>query len=866
MSPREQDTLPSLFNNREEFQQWEQQRKIINIPEASVKTGVPCYLGIDSGSTTTKIVVMDDEGKLCYKFYRNNQGRPLETVVDGLKEFAHQLNADGIRADIKGSAVTGYGEELIRSALGLDYGIVETVAHFMAAKHIEPGLTYILDIGGQDIKAISVRNNTITNIEINEACSSGCGSFIEGFARTLGYSPSEFSDLAVSSQAPYDLGSRCTVFMNSKVKQALRDGATVADLAAGLSYSVIKNCLTKVLKIKNYSEIGDHIVVQGGAFKNKSVFRSLELLSEKRIVCSNIPELMGAFGAALYARRTISKSTSVNHEFVGLDHLDDLNTYETKMSFCHGCTNNCQVTTYQFGNGNKCYSGNKCEKIFSNHPSTKSKEENIVDHKRHLLFAGNSKPMRKSAKRIGIPRILNMYENFPFWNTLFTRCGFEVVLSDDSNDSIYKQGYGTVMSDNICFPAKLSHGHIFNLAEKKVDRIFFPFVVYEKKEFEKSSNSFNCPIVTGYSEVLKSTSALLDARNIPFDAPSINFNDAELLEKACIKYLRTLGIKKTLAHLALGKALEVRRSVRSAVMKKNKSILKDAIQNNTPIVLLASHPYHIDRLIHQQVSQMLTDLGVAVINEEIAIGTNNEGFDKFFSVAQWEYPNRVLQAAWWVTRQENNIGFLQLNSFGCGPDSFIIDEIGELTRQSDVPYALIRIDEITSPGSTRLRLRSLVESMRLKNENRMIPAEPANAHEKTAIFGIPDAGKTILVPWFSDFYSPYIPVLATQAGYKVENLPPSDQQSIDLGLDYANNEICYPATLVVGDIIRALKSGKYSLDDIAIGISQTGGQCRATNYIALIKRAMINSGYSDIPVISVATSDGTEQHSAGIYT
>jgi predicted CoA-substrate-specific enzyme activase len=850
------DTLTPLFNTTSEIKDWENNRKIIPIPEAEVSADMPCFAGIDSGSTTTKICIMDQEGRLVYQFYRNNNGHALETAVEGLRLFSEDLKKKGIRIDIRGTAVTGYGEELIRSALGLDYGIVETVAHFLAARHIEPGLTFILDIGGQDIKAISVRNNTITNIEINEACSSGCGSFIEGFARTLGYTPSEFSEIALAAEAPYDLGSRCTVFMNSKVKQALRDGATVADLAAGLSYSVIKNCLTKVLKIKNYSEIGDHIVVQGGAFRNKAVYRSLELLSERSIVCSDKPELMGAFGAALYARRKFMKGDLTEHGFIGMDALEQVKEYQTKMSSCHGCTNKCRITTYQFANGKKCFSGNKCEKIFSNHPAAIRKEANIIDYKRNILFEHHRTSPSVKRTRIGIPRILNMYENFPFWNTMFTHCGFEVVLSDESSDALYKKGNGAVMSDNICFPAKLSHGHIHDLIEKNVDHIFFPFVVFEKKDFSKSSNSFNCPIVTGYSEVLKSTSDLLLSRHIPFHSPSINFNDPVLLEKACIRFLRTLGIKKSMAQEAVSKALIKRTTVKEAILAKNRDILDKAIKENTPLVMLAAHPYHIDQLIHQQVSQMLSDLGVAVINEELAVDTDQEGFEKFFSIAQWEYPNRVLQAAWWVSRHSNNIGFLQLNSFGCGPDSFIIDEIADLAKQSDLPYGLIRIDEISSPGSTRLRLRSLVESMRLRTENRVLPEEPASAREKNAIFEVHDANKTILVPWFSDFYSPYIPVLARIAGYELENLPPSDQRSIDFGLDYANNEICYPATLVVGDIIRGLKSGKHKLENVAVGITQTGGQCRATNYIALIKRAMVNSGFADIPVISVATTDG----------
>ncbi len=859
----EGNTLQVLFNSGEDFQQWEKTRHLIRVAEKEAAPLEHAFLGIDSGSTTTKICVINKQGELLYSFYRNNQGNPLETVVAGLNILRESLLAKQTNIIIDQAGVTGYGEELLRSALGLDHGIVETVAHFMAAKHIEPEVSFILDIGGQDIKAITIKNDTITNIEINEACSSGCGSFIEGFAATLGYTPADFSTLAASAKAPYDLGSRCTVFMNSKVKQALRDGASVADLSAGLAYSVVKNCLNKVLKIKSYSEIGDHIVVQGGTFRNKAVFRSLEILSGKKVVSSDKPELMGALGAALFAQRQYEENGHSASRFVGLSYLEGAQQYSTKLSVCRGCTNNCKITVYSFSNGHRCFSGNKCEKHFSNNPLPVQRQQNIIEFKKTLLFSRSTRPDKKPMLRLGIPRILNIYENFPFWNTLFTRCGIEVVLSDESSGEICQSGNGAVMSENICFPAKLSHGHIVNLTQKKVDAIFYPFAVYEKKAFTTSGNSYNCPIVTGYSEVLKSTTPALSQSGIPFYAPSINFGNPALLLTACRQFLRSLGVRKTLIAAAFSAAQAEQERVRDEMLRKNLEILKEARENNTPLVLLAGHPYHMDQLIHQQVSQMLSDLGVGVINEEIARGDDSEGFASFFTVSQWEYPNRVLQAAWWVSRQQQNIGLIQLNSFGCGPDSFIIDEISDLTRRMDVPYALLRIDEISSPGSTRLRLRSLVASLKLRSAQFETTVKETRGANSIAVFQPEDRWKTILVPWFSDFYSPYVPILGDILGYKVQNLPPSDQQSIDYGLEYANNEICYPATLVVGDILRALKSGHYPLDKVAVGISQTGGQCRATNYIALIKRAMVSSGFGEIPVISVATSEGLNNEQPG---
>jgi len=849
----ENNTLHPLFTNIDEFASWETNRHIITIPQKKFEKDENCFLGIDSGSTTTKIVILDSDGSLLYHYYKNNNGKPLETIIDGLNEFAVRLDQNNTIIHIAKSAVTGYGEELIKSALGMDYGVVETVAHFLAAKKIEPEVSFILDIGGQDIKAIFVQNNTIANIEINEACSSGCGSFIEGFANTLGYNPSDFSTLATQSKAPYDLGTRCTVFMNSKVKQALRDGATVSDLSAGLAYSVVKNCLNKVLRIKSNSEIGDNIVVQGGTFKNKAVFRSLEILSGKKIVVSDKPELMGAYGAALYALNK-SNSEGLSSSFIGFQNLEKTVDYTIKLSTCKGCTNNCQITTYKFLNGGICFSGNKCEKIFTNNTVPLSRGLNIFDYKRQILFNRESEILSTNKIQIGIPRVLNMYENFPFWHSLFSNCGFQVVLSDESSHQLYKKGIGALMSDNICFPAKLSHGHIVNLIEKKVNRIFLPFVVYEKNEYEKSSNSYNCPIVTGYSEVLKNTTFLAGSVDIPFDSPAISFDNINLLRKACWNYCKKLEVGSAIFNKAFKAAIIAQDEFKAQIKLKNTEILTDAIKNNKLVVLVASHPYHIDHLIHQQVSQILSDLGVSVINEDIAFGYKNEGFDSFHTVSQWEYPNRILHAAWWASQQNTTMGFIQLNSFGCGLDSFIMDEISDLTKRSGLSFALVRIDEISSPGSTKLRLRSLVESLKLKTQKGSAEKNEANSNSHLADFNTSDKNRTILVPWFSDFYSPLIPALGKLAGYKIVNLPPSNKQSVDLGLEYANNEICYPATLVVGDIIRALKSNEYNTDEIAIGITQTGGQCRATNYLALIKRAMINEGYENVPIVSVAPS------------
>ncbi|MBN2787624.1 MAG: 2-hydroxyacyl-CoA dehydratase [Paludibacteraceae bacterium] len=843
--------LEPLFSTNNTLTNWNQKRHIIQIPEKECAPIQEAYIGIDSGSTTTKIVVTDTEASILYSYYANNEGNPLKTAVKGLMLFQQQLQEKGCKLKVLGTAVTGYGEDLLHSALNMDNGIVETIAHYMAAKKIDPHVSFVLDIGGQDIKAIFAQNETITDIEINEACSSGCGSFIEGFAKNLGYSPQQFSELACQSATPCDLGSRCTVFMNSKVRQSIKDGASIEDLSAGLAYSVVKNCLFKVLNLEHLKDIGDNIVVQGGTFKNNAVFRALEMLSGKTVSSSNKPELMGAYGAALYA---ITKKTAAASSFIGLENLDSIANYETTFTFCKACTNNCQVSVFHFPNGKKCYSGNKCEKVFTNNPEKQERGENIYEFKRNTIF-NCAPPIKDGGLRIGIPRILTIYENFPFWENLFRHSGFEVVLSNESTTKLYEKGSGTIMSDNICFPAKLSHGHIIDLAEQGVDRIFYPFILFEKEEFNQAHNCYNCPIVTAYSEVLQNIKT-----GIPLDSPAFSFKDEKLLKKACVNYLTSLSVKKRVAEKAFEIAQQAQLNHKEAIKNKNLEILAHAKQQQIPIILLVGHPYHTDPLIHQKMSDILSDLGVCVINEEVSAEKECESFrTEYFTISQWAYPNRILHAANWAVNQDIPIHFVQMNSFGCGPDAIIVDEVKDILKRNNKSYTLIRIDEIASTGSIKLRLRSLVESIKLKD----FTEQEKKPFVTTRPFETNDKKKTILAPWFGDFYSPYVPVIFEQLGYHLVNLPKSSKHSLDTALKVMNNEICYPALLVVGDIISAIQSGNYDLENTVVAITQTGGQCRATNYIAMIKRSLVNAGYENIPVIAITTGGGTINNQPG---
>jgi len=852
--------LPSLFKSKEEFDNWQKNKVKTVVDKKDIKnyTGKNLFLGVDSGSTTTKIVIIGEDNELFYKFYGNNRGNPIDVVQEGLAEFKKELGE--LDFQITHSAVTGYGEDLTKAAFGIDIGIVETIAHFTAAQYFNKNVSFIMDIGGQDMKAIFVENGVVNRLELNESCSSGCGSFIETFGKTLGFEVKDFAQIACEAPHPYDLGTRCTVFMNSKVKQALKENASVSDISAGLSVSVIKNALYKVLKLSDIEEMGNNIVVQGGSFKNPSVHKALEDHIGKKVTISNIPELMGAFGAALVAKKQFA-SLSANSTLPKIQTLTKLSSklddFKTKELTCKACENFCLVNRFTFSNGKVYYSGNKCEKVFSNKGEKIKKGENLFDFKNDLLF---NRPKIENTNNItiGLPRILNFYENYPFWHTLFTKCGINIELSEPSTMKLFETGSGSVMSDNICFPAKLAHGHILNLIEQKVDRIFYPMVFYEKNTFKNSENSFNCPIVAAYPDVIKSSINPEKKFGIPVDAPTINFDKEKLLRKGMFEYLKQFGIKKQQFNNAFDIAIIEQDNFSITLKQRGNELIENARKNNTMLVVLAGRPYHADPLINQKTPHILADMGVDVITEDAI--PDSLSINELQVISQWNYPNRILNAAEWVSKQGTNFQFIQLNSFGCGPDAILIDECKSILKANGKAHTVLRVDEITSNGSIRLRIRSLIESLKLRSDVSMaIPKE----RKTVRTFEIEDRRRTIIAPYFGEIYGDFIPSLFKAAGYKVVNLPKPDKKSVEYGLQYANNEICYPATIVVGDVIKAIKEGGYNRNEIAVGITQTGGQCRATTYLSLIKKALITAGYEDIPVVSVGTAGKTVNSQPG---
>jgi predicted CoA-substrate-specific enzyme activase len=854
--------LQPLFEDHMQALELIESNNKVRLPKTKIEDikSDSCFLGIDSGSTTTKIIALDQQGSIFFRFYEKNQGDALLTTAKGLQELNRMALQANKSLKVRAGCVTGYGEDLIRNAYNLDYGLVETVAHFTAAAHINPNVSFILDIGGQDMKAVFIKDKVIVRMEINEACSSGCGSFLETFAQGLNHTVDDFARIACFSRNPCNLGTRCTVFMNSKVKQALREGAEIADISAGLGFSIIKNCLNKVLKLKDFSPLGDHIMVQGGTFRNPSIIRALELESGKKIMVTDHPELMGAYGAALYALDRSSQTMGDISVF--LSDLIKSVSCPSKTSICKHCANHCAVTRFKFDNGKTYFSGNKCEKIFCNRGESLVSGRNIYLEKYDLLFTRNTDPNPGSIV-IGVPRALGLYENYPFWHTLLTHCGLNVVLSDDSTMQLYEKGANTVMSDNICFPAKLTHGHVLNLIEKNVDRIFMPFVVHEKKDDKNSLNSYNCPIVTGYPEVIKSAINPQGKHQIPIDAPSITFKDKYLLKKACWNYLSSLSgnavLKKPVFEKAFKNALEQQNNFEDTMSQTAEEIVDKAMITGRTLILLAGRPYHSDPLIQHKIADMVAGFGADVISEDIVRHLDSPT-NFTHNVMQWELSNRIIKAAEWVANAPGNVHFMQFTSFGCGPDAFIMDEVtGILDRKNKNP-TFLKIDDINNIGSMRLRVRSLIESLKLNNSNREVHEKE---FRKTKPFQKPDRERKLLMPWFGDFYSPFFPALLSLMGYDAENLPPSDQESVEHGLIHTNNEVCYPATLVIGDFMKALLSGRYDRNKIVLGISQTGGQCRATNYIALLKKAMVSAGFDDVPVIAIAIGGGRYNEQPG---
>ena len=817
------------------------------------------FLGIDAGSTTTKVALVGEDGSLLYSFYSSNNGSPLATAISSIKEIKSLLPDS---AKIAYSCSTGYGEALLKAAFMLDEGEVETISHYYAAAFFDPSVDCILDIGGQDMKCIRIKDGTVDSVQLNEACSSGCGSFIETFAKSLNYSVQDFAKAALFAQNPVDLGTRCTVFMNSNVKQAQKEGASVADISAGLAYSVIKNALFKVIKITSAGDLGKNVVVQGGTFYNDAVLRSFERISGCNAVRPDIAGIMGAFGAALIARERYMHRP---HETTMLSLDDMINlTYTTTMSRCRGCVNHCVLTINRFEGGRQYISGNRCERGLG---VEKAKRDipNLFTWKYHRLFDYEPLTADKATRGVvGIPRVLNMYENFPYWATFFKELGFRVMLSPQSSHQIYELGIETIPSESECYPAKLAHGHISWLIKRDVPFIFYPCIPYERKEVPGAGNHYNCPMVTSYSENIKNNMEELKEKNVKFLNPFMAFTSEEILSRQLQEvFKKEFDIPESETKKAAKKAWNELAQARTDVEKKGEEVLQYLKDTGKHGIVLAGRPYHIDPEINHGIADMITSYGFAVLTED-SVSHLGKVERPLVVTDQWMYHSRLYAAAAFVKTQDN-LDLVQLNSFGCGLDAVTTDQVSDILTRSGKIYTVLKIDEVNNLGAARIRIRSLISALRVREERRYTRNIVSSSYNRVIFTKEMKKNYTLLCPQMSPIHFELIEPAIRSFGYNLVVLQNDDKTAVDTGLKYVNNDACYPSLIVIGQIMDALLSGKYDLDHTAVLMSQTGGGCRASNYIGFIRRALEKAGMAQIPVISI-NANGMETNPGFTYT
>ena len=837
--------MEPLFTDEADYEDFKTRHASHDVKKGDLSTYEGnCYLGIDAGSTTTKVALVGEDGSLLYRFYSNNNGSPLATAIRAMQEIHDQLPE---KAQIAYSCSTGYGEALLKSALMLDEGEVETISHYYAAAAFEPDVDCILDIGGQDMKCIKIKDGTVDSVQLNEACSSGCGSFIETFAKSLNYSVQDFAREALFAKNPTDLGTRCTVFMNSNVKQAQKEGASVADISAGLAYSVIKNALFKVIKITNASDLGKHVVVQGGTFYNDAVLRSFEKISGCEAVRPDIAGIMGAYGAALIARERYDASKTTT--MLPIDKILSL-TYKTTMARCQGCTNHCVLTINRFDGGRQFVTGNRCERGLGGNKQKKD-IPNLFDYKYHRMF--DYEPLTADlAPRgtVGIPRVLNMYENYPFWAVFFKELGYRTVLSPKSTRQIYELGIESIPSESECYPAKLAHGHIEWLIRQGLTYIFYPCVPYERNETPEAGNHYNCPMVTSYAENIKNNVESLTDHKVHFRNPFMAFTNEEILTKRLVEeFTRDQSIPEKEIRAAAHKAWQELIASRQDMEKKGEEVIAWLKETGHHGIVLAGRPYHVDPEINHGIPELITSYGFAVLTED-SVSHLGRVDRPLIVTDQWMYHSRLYEAASYVKTQPN-LDLIQLNSFGCGLDAVTTDQVNDILTRSGKIYTLLKIDEVNNLGAARIRVRSLIAAIRVREMRHYHKPIVSSAYSRVYFTKEMKKNYTILCPQMSPIHFDLIEPAVRSCGYNLEVLQNSDRTAIDTGLKYVNNDACYPSLIVVGQIMDALLSGKYDLEHTAVIMSQTGGGCRASNYIGFIRRALERAGMPQIPVISL---------------
>ena len=927
---------------------------------------VDCFLGIDAGSTTIKAVVLDPEDRIVWEHYAGNEGDPVTAAVEILRRV-HIEMPEHVR--IVRSCVTGYGESIVKAALRIDEGVVETMAHYRAAAHLNPGVTSVIDIGGQDMKYLRIRGGAIDSISVNEACSAGCGSFLQTFAQSMGRSVQDFAAAALDAAHPVDLGSRCTVFMNSAVKQAQKEAATPGEISAGLSYSVVRNALYKVIKLRDASQLGERISVQGGTFLNDAVLRAFELLTGREVVRPDIAGLMGCFGAALTAHQ--------NYDGVpgALMTLAELSRFSltTETAVCKLCQNHCKLTITTFNDGQRHVSGNRCERgATQERRAKKSDMPNLYDYKYRRTFAYRRLRQGQDTRgEIGIPRVLGMYENYPLWFTILTQLGFRVIISGRSNHELFESGMDSIPSENVCYPAKLSHGHIQFLINKGIKTIWFPCVFYERHLVAGTDDHFNCPIVATYPEVIRTNvEAIRDGGDggdgkeggVRLLSPFLNLADPAKLAERLVEVLADWDVTLPEARRAVAAGFAEDAAFKADVRAEGRRTLEWMREHGRRGIVLAGRPYHIDPEINHGVPDVINTLGMAVLSEDsilpepepgetadddaaLARAVSGGALSRAVSALrrglgrgkedpqapadwsdvraedlpspetpvaaagvapglrvrdQWAYHSRLYQAAELVTR-DPDLELVQLTSFGCGVDAVTADQVQEILESADRVYTALKIDEVSNLGAATIRLRSLAAAAQARRRRREAAetaetvetaeaAEAAAGVVETAEVDTTAAGAapvkaagaeaaperpapstralpaattpvfteemrathTILMPQMSPVHFRPLEPLMRRLGYKVELLESASRADLEVGLRYVNNDACFPAIMVIGQLIGAFEDGSHDPDRCVVAISQTGGMCRATNYAAMLRKGLREAGYPQVPVLAIS--------------
>ena len=1011
--PSNTPTMPPLFPteaDREDFNK-RHHKEHIHIGTLEGAHG-PHFLGIDAGSTTIKATLVNDDREIVWSSYANNEGSPLTAAINIVKKIQSEL-PEG--AWIARSCATGYGEGLITTGLHLDEGVVETMAHYRGAEMVSPGVTAVIDIGGQDMKYLAITDGVIDSIAVNEACSSGCGSFLQTFAMSMGLTIQEFTQKALASTHPVDLGSRCTVFMNSSVKQAQKEGASIEDIAAGLCYSVVRNALYKVIKLRDSGELGDTVVVQGGTFLNDAVLRAFELLTEREVTRPNIAGLMGAFGAALTARMHYEDIADDDNAHVGADgrsvdaaaaeesaagdepnaaaHAGEIvvdgvrhtvssiltgealneMSMTTERDVCKLCQNHCKLTITTFSDGSRFVTGNRCERG-GDAKKQRSDRPNLYDYKYKRCFAYRRLTDKNATRgEIGIPRALNMYENYPFWFTLLTSLGFKVMISGRSSHELFETGIESIASENICYPAKLVHGHIKWLLNKGMKTIFYPCVSYEDNLVPNTDNHYNCPVVANYPLVVGANMPELRDPDVRYMHPYFNLANHELMVDRIVEEFAWASVSREEAETAVKAAYAEDKVFKHDVQQEGLKALAYMKEHDCRGIVLAGRPYHIDPEINHGIPETICALGMVVLSEdsicELQPGEkldltdflsegeedprkkNANGFrhvdDRKVTVNrmplrvtnQWAYHSRLYAAAHFVASYPG-LELVQLNSFGCGLDAITTDQVAEILADKADVYTLLKIDEVSNLGAAKIRLRSLKAAVEEREANKAREAAAAKAVQGPKSTGFRKTGSTaptpgrqilldstmaanpkltkamraaskraaerdlqaavaskngtsdgttgvtnaknakksghnnatmsryahrekfvkdmkkdytIVAPQMSPIHFSLVESVIRSGGYKFDILKHASREDVETGLKYVNNDACYPAIMVIGQLIDAILEGKYDPDKVCLAITQTGGMCRATNYFGLIRKALIDAGYPQIPVIAIST-------------